>query len=304
MSCDNVPGNGWVTRDSVAGFAALRDPGLARWIRATVSFPNSMVDRITKVTVDRDRDDVERRLGIRDEWPVVCESFTQWVLEDRFPAGRPPLDDAGVQLVALAEPYEVLKLRLLNGGHQALGFLGYLAGHRYVHESASDPLLAEFYRAYSEEVRPTLPRVDGVDVTAYRDELSERFANAALDDSLARICAYGSDRIPKFVLPAVHDNLAAGRDVRLAAAVVAGWARYCEGQDEQSDAIDLVDPLADELRRRARAQDEQPLSFLAYRPLFGGLVDEPAFTDPYLATLDSLHSPGTRATLANLVGAG
>jgi mannitol 2-dehydrogenase len=304
MSCDNIPQNGDVTRESVAGFAALRDPDLAEWIRSTVRFPSSMVDRITKATTDADRDEVEARLGVRDQWPVVCEQFAQWVLEDDFPTGRPPLEDAGVQLVDSAEPYEVLKLRLLNGGHQALGYLGYLAGHRFVHEAAADPVLAGFFRAYTEEVRPTLPPVPGVDVTAYRDELSSRFSNAALGDSLDRICAHGSDRIPKFVLPAVQDNLAAGRDVRFAAAVIAGWARYFEGRDEQGDPIDLVDPFAAELQERAQSQHSDPLAFLANRELFGGLVDEPAFTEPYLETLARLHSDGALAAITALTGPG
>ncbi len=302
MSCDNLPSNGRVTRDSVAGSAALRDPDLATWIRSTVHFPSSMVDRITKATTDAERDEVEGRLGVRDAWPVVCEEFTQWVLEDDFPAGRPPLDEVGVQLVGSAEPYEVLKLRLLNGGHQALGYLGYLAGHRFVHEAAADPALSAFFRRYAEEVRPTLPAVPGIDVTAYRDQLVERFANAALGDSLDRICAYSSDRIPKFVLPAAHDNLAAGRDVRCAAAVVAGWARWCEGTDEDGAPIDLVDPAAEVLRESARAQREEPLAFLTHRELFGDLVDRPAFTEPYLEALQHLHADGALKTVGRLIG--
>jgi mannitol 2-dehydrogenase len=303
MSCDNVPGNGRVTRNSVAGFAALRDPALAVWIRANVAFPNSMVDRITPASTDLDRADVEARLGVRDEWPVVCEPFAQWVLEDDFPAGRPPWDRVGVQLVEHAEPYEILKIRLLNAGHQALAYLGYLAGHRFVHEAAADPVLAAFYRHYADEVRPTLPPVEGVDVTAYRDELVARFANPAVGDSLDRICAYSSDRVPKFVLPAVQENLAAGRDVALAAAVVAGWARYCEGEDENGEPIELIDPLAASLRERALAERDEPLAFLEDRALFGGLADEPAFTQPYLVTLRALHRAGARSAVATLVEA-
>jgi mannitol 2-dehydrogenase len=300
VSCDNLPGNGRITRNSVAGFAALRDPDLASWIRWNVHFPNSMVDRITPATTDADRHDVERVTGLRDEWPVVCEPFAQWVLEDDFPAGRPPFDAAGVQLVERAEPYEVLKLRLLNAGHQVLGYLGRLAGHRFVHEAAADPLLAAFYRTYSEEVRPTLPAVPGMDVSAYRDELTRRFGNPAIADSLDRICAFGSDRIPKFVLPALHENLASGRDVRSAAVVIAAWARYCEGTDEHGAPLELVDPLADELRRRAQIDRAEPLAFLADRALFGNLVDEPAFTEPYEQTLRMLHADGVRATLRAL----
>jgi mannitol 2-dehydrogenase len=301
VSCDNLPGNGRITRGSVAGFAALRDPELAAWIRNTVPFPNSMVDRITPATTDADRDDFTARVGWRDEWPVFCEPFTQWVLEDHFADGRPALGDAGIQLVDRAEPYEVLKLRLLNAGHQALGYLGYLAGHRFVHEAAGDPALAGFFLGYAEEVQPTLPRMADVDVPAYRDELLVRFGNPYVGDSLARICAYSSDRIPKFVLPAAHENLAAGRDVRCAATLVAGWTRFCEGRDLEGAPIELVDPLADQLRERAlSARDGDPLAFLGDRSLFGGLVDEPAVTDPYLAAMRSIDERGVRETLLNL----
>ena len=211
----------------------------------------------------------------------------------------------GVQLVGRAEPYEVLTLRLLNAGHQALGYLGRLAGHRFVHEAVADPALAAFYRAYADEVAPTLPAVAGVDVTAYRDELVERFGNAAIGDSLGRICAYSSDRIPKFVLPAVQENLTAGRDVRFAAAVVAAWARYCEGSDEQGAPIELLDPRADELREAARAERTEPLAFLAFlasQAQLADFMDQRAFTEPYLATLRALHTDGVRATLAALTG--
>jgi mannitol 2-dehydrogenase len=237
---------------------------------------------------------------VRDAWPVTCEEFTQWVLEDEFTSGRPPLEHAGVQLVDRAGPYELVKLRLLNAGHQALAYFGYLAGHRFVADAAADPLLAAFFRHYADEVRPTLPVIDGLDVDAYREQLLLRFTNPAIGDALERICAYSSDRIPKFVLPAAHENLVAGRDVRCAAAVVAAWARYCEGQDDEGRPIELVDPLAESLRARARAQQADPLAFLADRDLFGGLIEHPAFTEPYRATLEALHDRGSRAALAAL----
>jgi mannitol 2-dehydrogenase len=223
------------------------------------------------------------------------------VLEDDFATDRPPLESAGVQLVARAEPYEILKLRMLNAGHQALGYLGYLAGHRFVHEAIADPVLAAFFRAFTDEVEPSLPRINGINPIAYREQLIDRFGNPAVGDSLERICAYSSDRIPKFVLPTVYENLSAGRGARFAAAVIAGWARYCEGQDEQGRVIPLVDPLADALSARARAQTRDPLAFLDDRSLFRGLAGDAAFTQPYLDTLHRLHRDGARATLAALV---
>jgi mannitol 2-dehydrogenase len=298
MSCDNIQGNGHIAQEVFTAYARLRDPELGEWVADSVAFPNSMVDRITPVTTDEDREQVAARFGVDDAWPVVCEPFTQWVLEDRFSLGRPALEDVGVQLVSDVEPYELMKLRLLNASHQALCYFGYLAGYRLVHEVAQDPLFANFLLDYMDrEATPTLAPVPGIDLTAYKHKLIERFSNAAVRDTVARLCAESSDRIPKWLLPVIRENLAAGRDVTLSAAVVASWARYAEGVDEQGEPITIVDRLADTLTGLAEAQHEDPLAFVANRELFGDLVEEPAFTEPYLASLDSLHRHGTRATL-------
>jgi mannitol 2-dehydrogenase len=301
MSCDNIPSNGSVARRSFAAFSALRDPGLADWVRTTVSFPDSMVDRITPVTTDADRAEVAHRYGVEDRWPVVCEPFTQWVLEDAFGHGRPPWEDAGVQLVDDVEPYELMKLRLLNASHQGLCYFGHLAGYRLVHEVAQDPLFADFLLAYmTDEGSPTLPPVPGIDLDAYRRELVARFSNDQVKDTVARLCAQSSDRIPTFLLPVVRENLAAGRPVRLSAAIVASWARYAEGVDEQGEPIEVVDRLRTPLMRAAARHGEDPLAFLRDRALFGDLVDDPRFVEPYTEALDALHRVGARATLEAL----
>ena len=301
MSCDNIQGNGHVASEVFSAFARLRDPDLGEWIASNVSFPNSMVDRITPVTTDEDREQVSERFGVEDAWPVVCEPFTQWVLEDNFPAGRPPLEDVGVQVVPDVEPYELMKLRLLNASHQALCYFGYLAGYRLVHEVAQDRLFANFLLDYmNREATPTLPPVPGVDLDAYKRTLIERFSNGAVRDTVARLCAESSDRIPTFVLPAVKENLVAGRDVRLAAAVVASWARYAEGVDEQGQPIAVVDRLADSLQAIAARQRTDRTAFIANRELFGNLIDQPAFVEPYVQALDSLYATGARVTLERL----
>jgi mannitol 2-dehydrogenase len=301
MSCDNIQGNGHMAAKVFTAFARLRDPELGEWVRATVKFPNCMVDRITPVTTDADRAMVAERFGISDGWPVVCEPFTQWVLEDDFPLGRPAWERAGVQLVADVEPYELMKLRLLNASHQGICYFGYLAGYRLVHDAAQDPLFADFLLAYMEnEGSPTLAPVPGIDLDAYRHELIDRFSNAGVKDTIARLCAESSDRIPKWLLPVVRENLAAGRPVTLSAAIVASWARYDEAVDEQGQPIDVVDRMADELIAVARTQGSEPLAFLANRAVFGDLVDDPRFTDPYLWTLHSLHSQGATKTLEAL----
>ena len=162
MSCDNLPDNGDVAKRMMCAFARLKDPGLADWMETEVAFPNCMVDRITPVTSPEDIDRLAEEFGVEDGWPVVCEPFTQWVLEDHFGQGRPRFEDAGVQMVGDVVPYELMKLRLLNASHQSLCYLGYLSGYRYAHEVCQDPLFADFLLAYMErEGSPTLPEVPG-----------------------------------------------------------------------------------------------------------------------------------------------
>ncbi len=302
VSCDNIQGNGDVARRSFAAFAALRDAELGAWVRREVSFPNSMVDRITPVTTDKDRAEVAARFGVADRWPVVCEPFSQWVLEDAFPLGRPPLERVGVQLVADVEPYELMKLRLLNASHQAMAYLGHLCGYRLVHDVAQDPVFARFVLAYMErEGTPTLEPVPGVDLARYRQQLIERFSNPEVRDTVARLCAESSDRIPKWLLPVVRHNLASGGEVHRAAAVVASWARYAEGVDEQGEPIQVVDRLSERLTPAARRYPADPLSFLRERDVFGDLVDDERFVAAYLPVLALLHERGARATLEDLV---
>jgi mannitol 2-dehydrogenase len=304
MSCDNIQGNGHAARRSFVAFATLLDPALGEWVERTVAFPNSMVDRITPVTTDADRDEVRKRYGVDDAWPVVCEPFTQWALEDAFPLGRPPFEDAGVQVVADVEPYELMKLRLLNASHQALCYLAYLAGYRLVHEAAQDPLFAGFLLAYMDrEATPTLEPVPGIDLDDYKHQLIERFSNAQVKDTIARLCAESSDRIPKWLLPVIRHNLDTGGEIRRATAVVAAWARYAEAVDEQGRPIEVVDRLKDTLVEAARRQQEDPLAFIANRDLFGDLIDNARFVDTYRSALASLHTKGSRATLEDLASA-
>jgi mannitol 2-dehydrogenase len=302
MSCDNLQGNGDLARRAFTTFARLRDPDLGDWVEREVSFPNCMVDRITPVTTDADRAEITERFGIEDQWPVVCEPFTQWVLDDAFTAGRPPYEQAGVQLVADVEPYELMKLRLLNASHQALCYFGYLCGYRLVHEAAQDPLFQAFLLGYmDEEATPTLPPVPGVDLGEYKRTLIERFSNPQVRDTIARLCAESSDRIPKWLLPVIRLQLEAGGQISHSAAVVASWARYAEGTDEQGEPIEVVDRLADTLVPLARRQRADPGVFIENRQLFGDLAGHERFRTAYRSALASLHAHGARATLESLV---
>jgi mannitol 2-dehydrogenase len=301
MSCDNIQGNGDVARKMFTSYAKLKDAALGAWIEENVPFPNSMVDRITPVTTDEDRQAVAAEFGVDDGWPVVCEPFEQWVLEDHFNLGRPPFEKAGVQLVEDVEPYELMKLRLLNASHQGMCYFGYLAGYRYAHEVAQDPLFARFLLGYmDEEATPTLQPVPGIDLDTYKRTLIERFSNEHVRDTLARLCAESSDRIPKWLLPVVRINLENGGEIRRSAAIVASWARYDEGTDEQGNPIDVVDRLKDTLVAAAVRQRQDPLSFISNREVFGDLIDDERFVAAYSAALAGLHHRGAKETLRAL----
>jgi mannitol 2-dehydrogenase len=303
MSCDNVKDNGRVARLAFSTFARAKDRQLGEWIDDHGCFPNSMVDRITPRTTDGDRAGLVERLGITDGWPVMCEPFVQWVLEDDFTLGRPSYEDAGVQVVDDVEPYELMKLRLLNAGHQALGYLAYLAGYRLVHEACGDKLFADFVLAYMDrEAAPTLPPVPGVDLSAYSRELIERFSSPAISDTIARLCADSSNRVVPFLLPVIRAQLADGGEVIRSIATVAAWARYAEGVDDQGETFDIVDAHGDQRTAAARHYVDDSLAFIRDRTLFGDLADDNRFTAPYEAILQSLHTQGARRTIEQIDG--
>jgi mannitol 2-dehydrogenase len=299
-SCDNIQHNGAVARAALAGFALAREERLGDWVLGQVAFPASMVDRITPVTTERDRADIATRIGMEDRWPVVCEPYVQWVLEDTFPSGRPPLEDVGVQVVPDVMPYEQLKLRLLNGGHQALAQAGRLLGYTFVHEAVADPLLAAFTRRYVEEAGATLPPVPGVDVAAYIDSVLDRFGNPRILDTLERICAYSSDRIPAFLSPVIDDAAREGRATPIAAAVLACWAHHLSGtQDFRGGG--LVDHRAGVLQVAATGLAADPCAPIRAVPALAELVSMSGFVEHYTRTLDVLRRRGARSAVEAVV---
>lgn len=299
MSCDNLPGNGHAARTAFAGFAALRDPELGAWVAGHVAFPSSMVDRITPRTTDLDRAALAELFGVEDRVPVVCEPFSQWVLEDRPGLERPPYEDAGVVVVGDVAPHERMKLRLLNAGHQAVAHFGRLLGHAFVHEAVADPELLAFLEGFLDrEAAPTLGDVPRADLEAFRGPLVGRFANRAIADTLERLATDASDRIPKFVLPIVADRLAAGQDAGRCAAVVAAWAWAWSAAGGAVPAPE--DRRAAALAERAADLRHAPDAFLADRELFGDLGATAAFAEPYRRAVAMLAERGPRATLAAL----
>ena len=302
VSCDNIEGNGDVAREAFTAYAARAHEGLDEWMSEHTRFPNSMVDRITPVTTPDVIEALATEFGVEDQWPVAAEPFTAWVLEDSFSDGRPAFEDVGVLIVDDVTPYELMKLRLLNAGHQALCYFAYLAGYRLVADAAGDPLFAEFLRQYmDDEATPTLQPVPGIDLPAFKRTAIERFANPSVRDTIARLCFGSSDRIPKWLLPVIRENLASGKPIRLSAAVVASWARYAEGVDEQGEPIEVQDQLADSLVPIAKSQRDNPTAFIENTSVFGDLAQQQRFVDEYLWALDSLHRDGARATLEALI---
>jgi mannitol 2-dehydrogenase len=303
MSCDNIPGNGHVCENAVAGLAELVDPELAAWIRAHVAFPNSMVDRITPATGDRERAILKDQYGVEDNFPVFCEEFRQWVVEDKFPAGRPALETVGATFVADVAPYELMKIRILNGGHAAIAYPAGLLDIHFVHEALEDKQIATFLETLTKrEILSVVPPPPGVSLEAYRVKVAERFANPKIGDTVARLCLDGSNRQPKFILPTVVDRLKAGQSFAGLALVSALWCRYCYGESESGKTIPPNDPNWDRLQQAARPARADPPAFLAMRDIFGELSDTPSYVAAFSNALTKLWSKGVRATLDDYLG--
>ena len=305
LVCDNLPSNGTTVARIVARYAERRDPDLARYIAGEIAFPCTMVDRIVPATTDADRTAVEA-FGYRDAWPVVGEPFTQWVIEDRFVAGRPRWEEAGAQIVPDVHPFELAKLRLLNGAHSTLAYLGTVLGLETVAEAMADPALAGFLRRlWDEDLAPTLQRVPGLDVAQYLFALEARFRNLRIRHRLLQIAMDGSQKLPpRLLMPAV-DRLR-GAVPRRIALVVAGWMRFLLGVDDLGRRYEISDPLASRLTgiAAAHARDAQALvdELLALRDIFGPLLARmPEFREEVLAALRSLLTRGASATLAEAI---
>ncbi len=302
MSCDNVHGNGAVARKSLLAFAAARSDVLHNWIEANVAFPSSMVDRITPRTTEENRAMIAEKFGVMDRVPVVAEGFRQWVLEDTFVAGRPAFEKVGVQLTADVAPFEKMKMRILNGGHLALAFLGDLLGHTYVLEAAADEQLRQVLIEFMAEVRPTVPPLPGIDLKEYSDTVLQRFSNTAIRDQVTRICSEGCAKYTKYLAPSLGDLLAGGRAARMMALVMAGWLDYQRGRDEQGRAMTMEDAQIGLLKEFVDGGCKDARLALAVRPLFGEIATSyPQFVAEVQSNLDSMREKGVRATIAGVL---
>ncbi|MCL6707332.1 mannitol dehydrogenase family protein [Pseudomonas sp. R2.Fl] len=298
MCCDNIPGNGEVTEATVTGLARLSDPDFAHWIHENVAFPNAMVDRITPATGEREIGITRDTYGIEDAWPVFCEEFKQWVLEDNFPLGRPALEKVGVTFVPDVAPYELMKLRILNGGHAAIAYPAALMDIHFVHEAMENGLIRAFLRKLEEdEIIPIVPPVPDTDLHDYFELIERRFSNPKIGDTIPRLAQDGSNRQPKFILPSTADRLAKGLDVTGLALVSALWCRYFEGKSDSGKDIVFNDPNAERLHATAVASRKDPLAFLALSDIFGGVGSNSLFQRRFTEALASLRSVRTAETL-------
>jgi mannitol 2-dehydrogenase len=300
MSCDNLPGNGAVTRAAVIGLARLSDPALADWIAANVAFPNGMVDRITPATGPRERA-MAASFGLADDpVPVTCEPFRQWVLEDHFSAGRPPLEKVGVTFTPHVHAYEAMKIRILNGGHAIIAYPGGLMDIEYVHEAMAEPVIAGFLnKVEREEIIPIVPPVPGTDLHGYFELIRARFSNPEVADTERRLCLDGSNRQPKFIIPSIADNLARGHVPRGLILESALWCRYCMGVSDAGRVIEPNDPNWDSLQATARAAATEPAVWLGMEDIYGALGRDPQVIACFATFLADLGARGTRAVLTD-----
>lgn len=292
MSCDNIQHNGKVTRKMLLSFLSAQDSDLATWVEKEVAFPNSMVDRITPVTTAVEIDYLRQNFDLEDEWPVTCEPFLQWVIEDNFSNGRPDFDQIeGVQFVSDVTPYEKMKIRLLNAGHSVLGIFGALMGIQTIDTCAENNHLKEILRKFWDtEATPVLDKVEGIDLEVYKGSLLERFANPNIKDQVSRICAESSAKLPKFLIPTIKENLEEKGCIELATLLLAAWCYYSDKQmDQNGKALEISDAMKDQLHQAAKNTTEDPLSFLQVQEVFGDLNQNASFTEVYVETVTRFY---------------
>nr|WP_312508100.1 mannitol dehydrogenase family protein [Pseudomonas luteola] len=300
LCCDNMPDNGQRTRQAVTQLAAAQDERLAAWISQEVAFPCSMVDRIVPAMTDASFETL-RQLGCEDPAAVIGEAFSQWVIEDQFPQGRPDWEQEGVQMVTDVRPFETMKLRLLNGSHSLLAYVGALAGHTTVYDAMNDPALVRLVRHYmKDEAMPTLEMPAGIDLNAYADDLIARFRNDSLQHRLHQIAMDGSQKLPQRWLSGTEARLAQGGGISCIAFGVAAWIEYCSGQSSQG-AHEVNDPLRDTFAElHAHRQGEALVeAFLGLMDVFpASLTEQEGFRQAVHQAYRVLSTQGIAAALA------
>ena len=302
LSCDNLQANGSTARNALLSFANARSTALCKWIEANVTFPTSMVDRITPRTTEENRTAIVKKFGVLDLAAVVSEPFRQWVIEDSFAAGCPEWKRVGAQFTADVAPYEMTKMRLLNGGHSTIGYVADLLGYSYIADAACDPLLRRLLTEFMAEVRPTLKPLPGIDIDEYTAMIVRRFSNSAIRDQVARICSDGCAKIAKFIVPSLKDLLRGKEEPRVLPFVIASWLHYLRGRDENGRALTISDPSLACMKPFLDDGGHDSSLALAVRPLFGELPSvHPWLVGKVQVSLDALRSRGVRAAITQML---
>lgn len=308
LSCDNLPNNGEVLEKVVTQFAEKIAPDFAAWIKATATFPCTMIDRIVPATTDEDRRDIEARLSVngesvRDEGMVVCEPFSQWVVEDKFADGRPEWEKVGVLLVEDVRVFEKIKLRLLNGAHSTMAYTGYLSGFQYISEVMEQPAFVNLVKTYmAREAGETVSAPKGFDIEAYKQQLRDRFSNKALKHRTWQIAMDGSQKLPQRLLETLREQLAGNGHIDILCLGVAAWIRYVSGVDEKGAPIEVSDPLVKELRAACDANQNNPVGMVkavvGIQKVFGAdLINEPRFIQATTQWLERFYAKSVLASV-------
>lgn len=302
QSCDNIQGNGHIAKKMLLSYIQLANPELVKWVESHVSFPNSMVDRITPATSQIDISNLKKTLGIDDAWPVVCEPFKQWVIEDDFIAGRPAWETVGAQFVKNVGPYEKMKLSLLNAGHSVLGILGSLYGLTTIDEAVSNTDICSFLRIYmGNEVTPILRNLEGVNLKNYKFSLIQRFGNSYIKDQIDRICSQSSAKIPIFILPTVYAQLKQiPAIINHAAFIIAAWAIYSLGVNEKGGQLLIKDAMETVLKEKAILSRKNPKAFLEIESIFGELKNSKLFFEAYDKSYKSIVLHGIETSIMTI----
>lgn len=299
MSCDNLPHNGLVAQGAVIGLARLVDTSLADWIEANASFPNGMVDRIATATGEREKSLIKSDHGINDAYPVFCEDYLQWVLEDKFVNGRPALETAGVQFVDDVTPFETMKIRILNGGHAIIAYPAALLDIEYADQAMQHPLISGFLEKLErEEIIPTIPEVPDTNLEDYFQLIFTRFANPKIGDTITRLCLDGSNRQPKFIIPTLKDRITSSENFEGLALASALWCRYCYGETDSGKPIAPNDPSWDLLNATAIEARSKPTVWLDLQDIYGSTGEHETFRSTFERHLNTLWSDGTEAVLS------
>lgn len=301
QSCDNLQGNGEIVRQTVISLAKMSDPNLANWIDENCTFPNSMVDCIVPATGPKELELV-REFGIEDNAPVTHENFRQWVIEDNFCAGRPAWDKAGATFCDDVHAHEMMKIRLLNGGHQLVANAGELLSVQFIAECLAHPVIRAYFRkTCSEDIVPHVPDVPDMSSTAYLDLVDNRFSNPQIVDTVRRVAFDGSSRHTGFLLPTIHDAMKSDCSIEGLALSQAVWARMCCGRREDGSIIEPNDPMSKKLESAAIAAKSDPAAWLNQKKLYGDLGSEPRFAECFARWLRLIWDEGTQSALQTYV---